>query len=174
MRQFVYMRRAIAAALVVASPCDASRAETALDHWRFGASNDGLVTATLHAVNKLVTSGGAMSYSPTLTIACRAEDEPRWSEWLQLNDPVSATRSITLSVTIDQAGRFTESWAVGYRGKKLIRDGADGIHRLLAADRLLLTWRFGLLAGQGEADFDLAGIAEAVRRIAESCKTDPP
>ena len=137
-------------------------------------ASDGLVTASLYATNKLITGGGALSYSPILTIACRADGEPHWSEWLQLNDAVSASRTITMSVTLDQGSKFDESWSVGTRGRMLVRDGADGIKRLVAANRLLLSWRFGLLSGRGEADFDLAGFGEAVNQIAGTCNTDVP
>ncbi|MBN9216419.1 MAG: hypothetical protein J0I79_00550, partial [Mesorhizobium sp.] len=81
---------------------------------------------------------------------------------------------ITMSVTIDNDSKFDESWSVGSRGRMLIRDGADGIRRLVQANRLLLSWRFGLLSGRGQADFDLAGFSEAVGQIAGNCKTDPP
>jgi hypothetical protein len=56
----------------------------------------------------------------------------------------------------------------------LVRDGADGIKRLEPASRLLLSWRFGLLSGRGEADFDLAGLGAAVGKIAGTCNIDPP
>ncbi len=169
---FVDIGRAAAMALFLASACGVAEAGT--DNWRFDAGEDGLVSASLYATNKLFTGGGALGYSPILTIACRAGGEPGWTEWLQLNDAVSASRKITVSVTIDNDGKFDESWSVGARGRVLMRDGADGIRRLVPASRLLLSWRFGLLAGRGQADFDLAGFSEAVSQIAGNCKTDPP
>lgn len=173
MRLFVEIGGVVAAAVVLlASLCDT--AEAGLDNWRFDTGGDGVATASLHASNKLITGGGALSYSPVLTIACRASGEPRWSEWLQLNDAVSASRKITMSITLDDGGKFDESWSVGTRGRMLVRDGADGVKRLVSANRLLLSWRFGLLAGRGEADFDLAGLGEAVDQIAGICNTDPP
>ena len=174
MRLLVEVGHAAAIALVLVSVCGIAQADTVLDNWRFGTGEDGLVTASLYATNKLITGGGALSYSPILTIACRTNSEPRWTEWLQLNDAVSASRRITMSVTVDQGSKFAESWSVGPRGRMLVRDGADGIRRLVSASRLLLSWRFGLLSGRGEADFDLAGLGEAVDQIAGSCKTDPP
>lgn len=165
--------RPVALALVLAFACDVAQAGALAGEWRFG-TDDGLVTASLHGTNKLVTGGGALSYSPVLTIACRADGEPRWTEWLQLNDGVSASRKITMSVTVDDGGKFDESWSVGSRGRMLVRDGADGIKRLFPASRLSLSWRFGLLSGRGQADFDLAGLEEAVEQIAESCRTKPP
>ena len=166
--------RPVALALVLAFACDVAQASALAGEWRFGTDDDGLVTASLHGTNKLVTGGGALSYSPVLTIACRADGEPRWTEWLQLNDGVSASRKITMSVTVDGGGKFDENWSVGSRGRMLVRDGADGIKRLVPASRLSLSWRFGLLSGRGQADFDLAGLEEAVEQIAGSCRTDPP
>ena len=174
MRLFFDTGLAIAATLVLAGACGVARAEAAVSEWRFAENGDGLVTASLYATNKLVTGGGALSYSPVLTIACRPDGEPRWTEWLQLNDAVSASRKITMSVAIDGSTKFDESWSVSPRGRMLVRDGADGVKRLVAANRLLLSWRFGLLSGRGQADFDLAGFDQAVGRIASSCKTDPP
>jgi hypothetical protein len=174
LRHFVKMEGLGVAVLLVISVWGIAKADPVLDNWRFDTGSDGLVTASLYATNKLITGGGALSYSPVLTIACRAEDEPRWSEWLQLNDHVSANRTITVSVTVDQGSKVNESWSVGARRRMLVRDGADGIKRLVPASRLLLSWRFGLLSGRGEADFDLAGVGEAVGRIARTCNTDLP
>lgn len=174
MRRFVEKGGVVVAALAFISACGVAEADAALDNWRFDTSSNGLVTASLYADNKLLTGGGALGYSPVLTIACRPDGEPHWSEWVQLNDAVSASRKITMSVTVDGDGKFDESWSVGTRGKMLVRDGADGIKRLVPASRLLLSWRFGLLAGRGEADFDLAGLGEAVDRIAGACNIDPP
>jgi hypothetical protein len=166
--------RAVALALVLAFACDLAPADAIAADWRFGTGDDGLVTASLHATNKLITGGGALSYSPVLTIACRAAGEPRWTEWLELNDAVSASRKITMSVTVDGGGKFDETWSVGPRGRMLVRDGADGIKRLVSANRLLLSWRFGLLSGRGQADFDLAGFEQATEQIAGTCGTNPP
>lgn len=175
MRLFFDMGLTVAAALVLAGACGVAHADAAVvGDWRFAKDGDGLVTASLYATNKLITGGGALSYSPVLTIACRLDGEPRWTEWLQLNDAVSASRKITVTVAIDTRGRFDESWSVGPRGRMLVRDGADGVKRLVSANRLLLSWRFGLLSGRGQADFDLAGFDEAVGQIAGSCNTDPP
>lgn len=178
MKQFVGLRGAGTATLVMAAgflvfTCGAAGAG-ALDNWRFDNGADGAVTASLYANNKLITAGGAISYSPVLTIACRSDGEPRWSERLQLNDGVSASRTITMSVAVDQGHKVSETWSVGPRGKTLVRDGADGVKRLATASRLLLSWRFGLLSGRGEADFDLGGVGEAVGRLAGDCNTSPP
>lgn len=174
MSLFFETGRVVALALVLAVACNFAHAEAIAGDWRFATDDDGLVTASLHATNKLITGGGALSYSPVLTIACRANSEPRWTEWLQLNDAVSASRKVTMSVTVDTGNKVDESWLVGPRGRMLVRDGADGVRRLAAANRLSLSWRFGLLSGRGQADFDLAGFEQAVEQIAGTCQTDPP
>ena len=174
MRLFGKMGHVVATALALVLARGIAQANAVPGNWRFGTGEDGLVTASLYASNKLITGGGALSYSPILTIACRPNSEPQWTEWLQLNDTVSASRKITVSITLDRGGKFDESWSVGSRGRMLVRDGADGIKRLVAANRLQLSWRFGLLSGRGEADFDLAGFGEAVHQIAGDCNTDPP
>ena len=166
------MRDVVVAAVLLFA--GAARAEPNLGSWSVAAGDDGQITASLHASNKLITGGGALGYSPVLTLACRPDGEPRWSEWLQLNDAVSASRKITISVIVDGGGKTDESWSVGPRGRTLVRDGDDGIKRLVSANRLTLSWRFGLLSGRGEADFELAGLSEAIGQIAASCKTDPP
>ena len=163
----------VAAALLLAAATVAARAEPGLGNWSVGSGNDGQIAASLHASNKLITGGGALGYSPVLTLACRPDGEPRWSEWLQLNDAVSASRKITISVIVD-GGKTDESWSVGPRGRTLVRDGDDGIKRLVSASRLTLSWRFGLLSGRGEADFELAGLSDALGQLAASCNTDPP
>lgn len=174
MSLFFETGRAVALALVLAFACAPAHADALAGNWRLGTADDGFVTASLHATNKLITGGGALSYSPVLTIACRAAGEPRWTEWLQLNDAVSASRKITMTVTVDGGNKFDENWSVGSRGRMLARDGADAIKRLVPASRLLLSWRFGLLSGRGQADFDLAGLEAAVEQIAGTCETDPP
>ncbi|WP_337091473.1 hypothetical protein [Mesorhizobium argentiipisi] len=175
MRLGFMMRDVVAAAaLLFAAAIGVARAEPDLGNWSVGGGDNGQITASLHASNKLITGGGALGYSPVLTLACRPDGEPRWSEWLQLNDAVSASRKITISVIVDGGGKTDESWSVGPRGRTLVRDGDDGIRRLASANRLTLSWRFGLLSGRGEADFELAGLSEAIGQIAASCKTDPP
>jgi hypothetical protein len=161
-------------ALASGGACGAALAEGAIDRWQFGSDDSGLVTASLRASSKLTAGGGALSYSPTLTIACHTDGEPRWSEWLNLSDVASSRKSATVSVAMDGGEKIDESWTSARRGKVLTRDGADAVHRLLAAKRLTLSWRFGLLAGRGEADFDLSGIGEAVGKIAEICNADLP
>ncbi|MDX8521281.1 hypothetical protein [Mesorhizobium dulcispinae] len=168
------LRGVVVAAALLLTAAGIAQAGPDLGNWRVDAGSDGQVTASLYATNKLITGGGALGYSPVLTLACRPDGEPRWSEWLQLNDAVSASRKITMSVMVDGGSKFDESWSVGPHGKLLVREGDDGIKRLDSANRLFLSWRFGLLSGRGEADFDLAGLSVAVSQIAATCKTDLP
>lgn len=174
MRLAFKTRGVVVAAALLLGAAGAARAGSDLGNWRVDAGGNGQVTASLYATNKLITGGGALGYSPVLTLACKPDGEPRWSEWLELNDAVSASRKITMSVMVDGAGKFDESWSVGPRGRMLVKDGADGIKRLASANRLTLSWRFGLLSGRGEADFELAGLSQAIGQIAASCNTDPP
>ncbi|TKB30577.1 MAG: hypothetical protein E5W81_32610, partial [Mesorhizobium sp.] len=67
MKLFVGTRGVVATALLFASVCGIAQANSALDNWRFDTGGDGLVTASLHATNKLITGGGALRYSPILT-----------------------------------------------------------------------------------------------------------
>jgi hypothetical protein len=151
-----------------------ANAEANLDRWRFSKMEDGLATASLPAANKLMNSSGVLSYSPVLTIACRMGGDPHWSEWLRLNDAVSSGSTITVSVSVDEAPAVDERWSPTRRGKVLVRSGSEAVSRLVSAERLVLSWRFGLLSGRAQADFDLAGIAEAVGQLAETCKTGQP
>lgn len=173
MRQFFIRPHTAALAFVAIFAC-AHSADAAFEHWRFGNGEDGLVIASLFATNKLVTGGGALSYSPSLTIGCHSEGEPRWTEWLQLNDAVSASKTIVMSVTIDGHKRADENWLVGQRGKVLVIEGKEVVKRLLSADDLTLSWRFGLLSGRGVAQFDLDGIDKAIEQIAAACNATVP
>lgn len=164
----------VGAFVMLAAGGSHANAEANLDRWRFSKMDDGLATASLPAANKLMNSSGVLSYSPVLTIACRIGGDPHWSEWLRLNDAVSSGSTITMSVSVDEALAVDERWSATHRGKVLVRSGPEAVSRLLSADRLVLSWRFGLLSGRAEADFDLAGIAEAVRQLAEACQTSRP
>ncbi|MGX7873156.1 hypothetical protein ACVDG5_010485 [Mesorhizobium sp. ORM6] len=84
MSLFFEAGRVVALSLVLAFACDVAHADAIAGNWRFATGDDGLATASLHATNKLITGGGALSYSPVLTIACRTGSEPRWTEWLQI------------------------------------------------------------------------------------------
>ena len=173
MGKAITIKRLSAAIMLAVSVCSAARADDALARWRFGGDGAGQVTAMLPATNKLSTAGGALSYSPVLTIACNRGSDPQWREWLKLSDRVSAGKTITVGVAID-SGSVQESWSVRGGGRILFRAGADGIAPLAPARRLSLSWRFGLLSGRGEARFDLAGAQAAIARIADACGTDVP
>nr|WP_292837213.1 hypothetical protein [Mesorhizobium sp.] len=173
MMRATVMRRGGAAALALASLCCGAFADDAPERWRFGDGESGQATAALLATNKLSAGGGALSYSPILTIACDPGGEPHWREWLWINDKISADEAVTVRVTID-SDSFNERWAVRRGGKVLFRAGADGVAALASAGRLSVSWRFGFLSGRGEADFDLTGVRQAVGRIADACGTVPP
>lgn len=151
-----------------------ANAEGALDRWNFSNSDDGVATASLAAANKLTNNSGSLSYSPVLTIACRSGDDPQWSELLRLNDMASSSSTVTISVAIGDAEAFDERWTITRRGKVLVRTGPEAVSRLIPAERLALSWRFGLLSGRGEADFDLAGIDDVIGQLADACQTTRP
>lgn len=166
-------RGGAAALLLAAGGAGAAQADDAAERWRFGEGEGGSATAALLATSKLNTGGGALSYSPVLTIGCRPGADPQWREWLTLSDKVATSGTIAMRVTVD-ARSFDESWKVEKGGKVLSRSGADAVGRLAQAGRLLLSWRFGLLSGRGTADFDLAGAAAALGRLADTCGTEMP
>ncbi len=143
--------------------------------WQMGKGSDGQVTASIFSINTLsVGSSRVIDYHPTLTIACRPNKEPRWSLSLQLRDPVSASGAINVSVRLDNGGEKAEQWTPGFQGRGFSKVGSDGVARLLRAKRLRLSWRFGFLAGRGEAIFNLSGIHDAVAGLAGACGVEPP
>lgn len=144
--------------------------------WRLGSGPDGQVTASIFSINTLsVGSSRVIDYHPTLTIACRPGGEPHWSVSLQLKDSVSARGgAINVSARIDNGGEQAEQWVPGFQGRSFSKEGNAGVARLLQAKRLRLSWRFGLLAGRGEAVFDLSGVKDAVARLAGACGVEMP
>jgi hypothetical protein len=169
LKSFVDARCGAILALTITC-ASAARADDPAGRWRFGDDDDGqAVTASVSATNKLNSGNGALSYSPVFTVVCRKDGEPRWSERLQLSEAVSATNSIAVSVTLDRQKRTSETWTVARRGRFLVREGADGVARLVPASQLRLSWRFGLITGRSEADFDLSGAGQAIGKIAEAC-----
>lgn len=143
--------------------------------WRLGSGPDGQVTASIFSINTLsVGSSRVIDYHPVLTIACHPGGEVRWSQSLQLKDPVSASGAINVSVRLDNGGEQAEQWVPGFQGRSFSKEGNAGVARLLQAKRLRLSWRFGLLAGRGEAVFDLSGVKDAVARLAGGCGVEIP
>lgn len=143
--------------------------------WRLGSGPDGQVTASIFSLNTLsVGSSRVIDYHPVLTIACHRGGTPRWSQSLQLRDPVSASGAINVSVRLDNGGEKAEQWTPGFQGRGFSRDGSEGIARLLQAKRLRLSWRYGFLAGRGEAIFNLSGVKEAVAGLAGACGVEMP
>jgi hypothetical protein len=143
--------------------------------WRMGGGPDGQVTASIFSINTLsVGSSRVIYYHPVLTVACHPGGAPRWSQSLQLKDPVSASSAIDVSVRLDNGGEKAEQWTPGFQGRSFSKDGSAGVARLLQAKRLRLSWRFGLLAGRGEAIFNLSGLKEAVAGLAAACGVEMP
>lgn len=144
--------------------------------WQSGSGPDGQVTASIFSMNTLsVGSSRVIDYHPTLTIACRPGGEPRWNVSLQLKDPVSARGgAVNVSARIDNGGEEAERWTPGFQGRGFSKDGSSAVARLLQAKRLRLSWRFGLLAGRGEAVFDLSGVERAVAGLASACGVEMP
>ena len=143
--------------------------------WRLDNGPDGQVTASIFSLNTLsVGSSRVIDYHPVLTIACHRGGAPRWSQSLQLRDPVSASGAINVSVRLDNGGEKAERWTPGFQGRGFSRDGSEGIARLLQAKRLRLSWRYGFLAGRGEAIFNLSGVKEAVAGLAGACGVEMP
>lgn len=147
----------------------ASTALSQSDPWRIVDGRNGEITASVISIGTLsVGSSRVVEYHPAFTIGCRLAEGGGWSQSVQLRDPVAGDQSVDLSLRID-GSVISEQWALGFQKRSFSREGKDGIVRLLGAKRLKIVWRFGLLAGRGEADFDLAGFREAVARIGHMC-----
>jgi hypothetical protein len=143
--------------------------------WRLGSGPNGQITASIFSINTLsVGSSRVIDYHPVLTIACHPGGAPRWSLALQLKDPVSASGAINVSVRLDNGGENAEQWTPGFQGRGFSKDGSKGIARLLQAKRLRLSWRFGFLAGRGDAVFNLSGVKDAVAGLAGACGVEMP
>lgn len=143
--------------------------------WRLGSGPDGQITASIFSLNTLsIGSSRVIDYHPVLTIACHPGGAPRWSQSLQLKDPVSASGTINVSVRLDNGAAQDEQWTPGFQGRGFSRDGSEGVARLLQAKRLRLSWRFGFLAGRGDAIFNLSGVKEAVAGLASACGVAMP
>lgn len=143
--------------------------------WRLGSGPDGQVTASIFSLNTLsVGSSRVIDYHPILTIACHQGGTPRWSQSLQLKDPVSASGAINVSVRLGNGAAQAEQWTPGFQGRGFSKAGSDGVARLLQAKQLRLSWRFGFLAGRGEAIFNLSGVKEAVAGLAGACGAEMP
>jgi hypothetical protein len=114
----------------------------------------------------LPTGSGTIRYRPTLTIQCKPTGA--WSQWLQLDDPLGGD-GLAVSVSIDGAPALHENWAAGQRHQVFVRDGADGVMRLLSAGRLKLAWKAGYFSTTAEVDFLLTDIKQATTTIANAC-----
>jgi hypothetical protein len=135
------------------------------DQWRFGSGEGGMVTASLFSEDFLPTGSGIIRYRPILTILCKPTGT--WSQWLQLENPLGGD-GLAVSVSIDGAPALRENWAAGQRHQVFVRDGADGVMRLLNAGRLKLAWKPGYFSTTEEVDFLLTDIKQATTAIANA------
>ncbi len=142
-------------------------------NWRFAQARDGASTASLLSTNTLSTGNRSIEYHPLLTIACRRGQTSGWSQSVRVRDGLPGSGAIPVSVRLD-GGETSETWRLDGRNRNLTLDGKDGVARLLRAKRLRLNWSNGFFSGTGEAVFNLAGVKEAVARIATRCSVDPP
>lgn len=100
--------RPLLGVVLLAFGCSAAQADDVVDRWRFGSAPDGSITASVFADSIIAIGSGALGYRPVLTIACRPDGEPQWSEWLQLNDGVAGGNSITVAVSLDRGENVKE------------------------------------------------------------------
>jgi hypothetical protein len=142
-------------------------------NWRISQGPDGASTASLLSMNTLSTGNRSIEYHPLLTIACRTGQASGWSQSVHARNALSGSGAIPVSVRLDGA-KTSESWRLGGRNSSLTLGGRDGVARLLWAKRLRLNWSNGFFSGTGEAVFNLAGVKDAVTRIAATCGVDPP
>jgi hypothetical protein len=142
-------------------------------NWRIAQAPGGTSTASLLSTNTLSTGNRSIEYHPRLTIACRTGQASGWSQSVRVRDGLSGRGAVPVSVRLD-GGETSETWRLGGRNRSLTLDGKDGVTRLLRAKRLRLNWSNGFFSGTGEAVFNLAGIKDAVTRIATRCGVDLP
>lgn len=155
--------------LTGASIATAPAAFAQSDSWRIGKGHDGTITASVVSIGTIsVRSSRVIDYHPTFTIGCRPTEGDGWRQSIQLRDPVAGDQLVEISLRID-GDLVSERWALGFQKRSFYKEGKDGVARLLGARHLKIVWRFGLLAGRGEADFNLAGLPDALARIGRMC-----
>lgn len=149
----------------------AAQAQTG--RWQSSRGPDGAATVSLRSTNTLSTGNRSIEYHPLLSIACRHGQPSSWTQSVRIREATSGSGTVQVSVRVD--GRnWSEEWRLGSRNSSLYLDGRDGISRLLGARQLNLEWRMGYFSDRGEAVFSLAGIRDAVAKIAAACGIDPP
>jgi hypothetical protein len=141
--------------------------------WQTGQEGGRAATVSLLSTNTLSTGNRAIEYHPVLTIGCRAGQPASWTQSLRLREATAEGGSITVSVRIDGGGAQAENWTLG-RNRSLLLDGGESVARLLDARQLSLSWSTGFFSGTGNAVFQLAGVKEAVTRLARACGIDLP
>jgi hypothetical protein len=149
----------------------AAQAQTG--RWQSSRGADGAATVSLRSTNTLSTGNQSIEYHPVLAIACKSGQPSSWTQSVRIREATSGSGTVRVSVQVDGSSR-SEEWRLGSRNNSLSLDGREGISRLLGARRLHLEWRMGYFSGRGEAVFSLAGIKEAVGKVAAACGIDPP
>lgn len=149
----------------------AAQAQTG--RWQSSRGPDGVSTISLRSTNTLSTGNRSIEYHPALTIGCKSGRPSSWTQSVRIREATSGSGTVQVSVRVDGGSR-SEAWRLGSRNSSLSLDGREGISRLLGARQLNLEWRMGYFSGRGEAVFSLAGIREAVTKLAAACGIDPP
>ncbi|SFU23256.1 hypothetical protein SAMN05518861_15310 [Mesorhizobium sp. YR577] len=150
-----------------------ARAQLA-DGWRFGNGSNGQFTASVFSTNTMSTdSSRVIEYHPVFTIGCRAGGNSNWTQSIQLRESLSRRQAIDLDLRIDGSA-FSEQWSLGFQNRSFFMDGDAAVARLLGASRFRAVWRISFLSGNGEADFNLTGISDALTKIAGSCGVPLP
>ena len=151
----------------------AAAAQADTGRWRWSRGMDGGAAVTLRSTNTLSTGNRSIEYHPLLTIGCKPGKASSWTQSVRIREATSGSGTVQISVRVDGAGR-SEAWRLGRANSSLSLDGREGVARLLDARQLNLDWRMGYFSGRGQAVFSLAGIRDAVARIAAACGIDPP
>lgn len=147
----------------------------AASEWRFGQSWNGEWTSSLYSLNTLTTGSKVIDYHPVLVVSCKADRYPVWRQSLQIRTSVTGgEESITITARYDSAETVEETWILGQANRSFYRDGAEAVARLQRSRLFRAEWRFGFLAGRGEATFNLANVVDAVQRIADACGVPKP
>lgn len=159
--------------LLITVAATTARAQLA-DGWRFGNGSNGQVTASVFSTNTMSTdSSRVIEYHPVFTIGCRPGASPNWTQSIQLRESLSKRQAIDLDLRID-GSTFSEQWTLGFQNRSFFMDGDAAVARLLGARRFRAVWRISFLSGNGEADFNLTGISDALTKIAGSCGVPLP
>lgn len=125
----------------------------------------------------LVDAGGEGSdYAPTMTIACRARGEPRWSQWLRFDEDLTGGEETDVEVAIDGRPPVEQSWIVGGDRRTLLRDSAADVAALLLGKTVTYSWNWGWswLWLSDEATFELVELSAVLYVLSKSCNIPRP